>query len=88
MPDPLRSVERLMKEIVPRGIHTCLSSAPSKIDLIPYAFVHVGRCQLSLILRNKISRECSKVRGHIGDTIKVLSSPSSLATSRSNHLPC
>ena len=57
MPDPLRSVERLMKEIVPRGIHTCLSSAPSKIDLIPYAFVHVGRWQLSLILRNKISRE-------------------------------
>ena len=59
-----------MKEIVPRGIHTCLSSAPSKIDLIPYAFVHVGRWQLSLILRNKISRECSKVRGHIGDTIR------------------
>jgi hypothetical protein len=35
MPDPLRSVERLMKEIVPRGIHTCLGSARSKIDLIP-----------------------------------------------------
>jgi hypothetical protein len=35
MPDPLRSVERLIQEIFPRGIHTCLSSAPSKIDLIP-----------------------------------------------------